>query len=152
MEPVSVPTVLRIFRTLVYLFGFGLVALTLHEFFHFAALQALGGEGYITFTWGTGFTHFTEPPDHVWIVNLSGGLFTGVFLLAVFWSGARARLSPGNTGSENTGMEMGAFVWAIGNLAYAIRRFQGSQRPSHFLAVNTRCHPNLFTTERGNSP
>ena len=39
--------------------------------------------------------------------------------MADFWSGARARLSPGNTGSENTGMEMGAFVWAIGNLAYA---------------------------------
>jgi hypothetical protein len=56
----------RILNTLVYVFGFGLVALTLHEFFHLVTLQAVGGEGHITFGWGTGLTHFTQPPTHVW--------------------------------------------------------------------------------------
>lgn len=91
-----------------------MVALVLHEFFHFVALYALGGEGYITFSWAFGFTHFTEPPSHIWIVHLSGGLFTGVFLLAVFWIWAWSSRS-----RDNTGMEAGAFVWAAGSLAYA---------------------------------
>ena len=34
----------------------GLVALVLHEFFHFVTLQALGGSGYITFDWDSGRT------------------------------------------------------------------------------------------------
>lgn len=62
-------------------------------------------------------------------VDLSGGLFTGLFLLIVFWPGARATRSRQSQQSpqspilpksrDNTGMEVGAFVWAIGNLAYA---------------------------------
>ena len=71
--------------TLANVVGMGLVALVLHEFFHLVTLQALGGSGYITFGWDLGLTHFTELPDHLWAVRLSGGLLTGAFLLLFFW-------------------------------------------------------------------
>lgn len=104
----------RALNALSYIVGFGLVAMVLHEFFHFVALYALGGEGYITFSLGVGLTHFTEFPHNSWVVQLSGGLLTGVFLLVIFWFGAWSS-RPRN----NTGMEAGAFVWAVGSLAYA---------------------------------
>ena len=92
----------------------GVVALALHEFFHLVVLQALGGQGFITFDWELGFTHFTELPSHLWVVQLSGGLLTGTFLLVVFWFWAwSSRTAP------NTNMEVAAFAWALGNLAYA---------------------------------
>lgn len=104
----------RAFTALSYLVGFGLVAMVLHEFFHFVALYSLGGEGYITFSMAVGLTHFTQFPDHAWVVAISGGLLTGVFLLVIFWFGAWS-----NRPNSNTGMEAAAFVWAIGNLVYA---------------------------------
>ena len=61
-----------------------------------------------------GFTHFTEPPSYLWVVQLSGGLLTGVFLLFVFWFWAwSSRTAP------NINVEVAAFAWALGNLAYA---------------------------------
>lgn len=104
----------RALNALSYLVGFGLVAMVLHEFFHFVVLYGLGGEGYITFSLGVGLTHFTQFPDNPWVVQLSGGLLTGVFLLTIFWFGAWSS-RPRN----NTGMEAGVFVWAVGSLAYA---------------------------------
>ena len=100
--------------TLAYLIGFGLVAMVMHEFFHLAVLRALGGEGYITFTMREGFTHFTVIPNNVWAVYLSGGLLTGVFFLLAFWVWAWSSDSP-----HDTNLEVAAFTWGIGNLAYA---------------------------------
>ena len=101
-------------NTLANVAGFGLVALVLHEFFHFVTLQALGGSGYITFDWDLGRTHFTGLPNHLWAVRVSGGLLTGAFLLLFFWfreysSGA----------ARNMSRELAAFAWALGHLAYA---------------------------------
>ena len=76
----------RAISTLVYVLGFGLIAIVLHEFFHFVTLRALGGEGYITFDWEFGLTHFTQLPAHLWAVQLSGGLLAGAFLLVVLCS------------------------------------------------------------------
>ena len=104
----------RVMSTLAHVLGFGLVALALHEFFHLMVLQALGGEGYITFDGEFGFTHFTELPSYPWAVQLSGGLLTGIFLLVVFWFWAwSSRTAP------NTNLEVAAFAWALGNFAYA---------------------------------
>lgn len=100
--------------TVAYLVGFGLVALVMHEFFHLATLQALGGDGYITFTMQEGFTHFTATPDNVWIVHLSGGLLTAAFFLLAFWVWAWTSDSP-----HDTNLEVAAFTWGIGNLVYA---------------------------------
>ena len=94
--------------------GFGLITLVMHEFFHFAALQALGGDGYITFSTQEGFTHFTTTPSHVWAVKLSGGLLTAIFFLSVFWVWAWSSDTP-----NDTNLEVAAFTWGIGNLAYA---------------------------------
>jgi len=94
--------------------GFGLLTVVLHEFFHLVTLQALGGEGFITFDWEFGFTHFTEPPSHLWAVQLSGGLLTGAFLLLAFWYWARSSRTV-----HNTNIEVAAFAWALGSLAYA---------------------------------
>ncbi len=104
----------RAISTLAYLIGFGLVALVMHEFFHLAVLRALGGEGYITFTMREGFTHFTATPDNVWAVHLSGGLLTAAFFLLAFWVWAWSSDSP-----HDTNLEVAAFTWGIGNLAYA---------------------------------
>lgn len=104
----------RLSNTLTHVLAFGLVATVLHEFFHFVALRALGGEGYITFDWNMGLTHYTSLPDFLWAVQLSGGLLTGVFLLCVFWFWP---WSNGSTHSTNT--EVAAFAWALGNLVYA---------------------------------
>ena len=104
----------RVTSTLVYVLGFGLVALVLHEFFHLVVLQALGGEGFITFDWQMGLTHFTKSPDHLWAVQLSGGLLTGAFLFLVFWVWGWSSRTV-----HNTNMEVAAFAWALGNLAYA---------------------------------
>lgn len=104
----------RALSVLSYVIGFGLVAMVLHEFFHFVALYALGGEGYITYGLEIGLTHFTQFPNHFWIVQLSGGLLTGLFLLSVFWFGTWS-----SRPRSNTGMEAGAFVWAVGSMAYA---------------------------------
>ena len=104
----------RVMSTLAHVLGFGLVALTLHEFFHLLVLQALGGAGFITFDWELGFTHFTEPPSYLWAVQLSGGLLTGAFLLLIFWFWAWSSRTV-----HNTNMEVAAFAWALGNLAYA---------------------------------
>ena len=100
--------------TLANVVGMGLVALVLHEFFHLVTLQALGGSGYITFGWDLGLTHFTELPDHLWAVRLSGGLLTGAFLLLFFWRREYSRHS-----GRNISREMAAFAWASGHLAYA---------------------------------
>lgn len=100
--------------TLAYLVGFGLVAMVMHEFFHLAVLRALGGDGYITFTMSEGFTHFTTTPDNVWIVHLSGGVLTAAFFLLAFWVWAWSSDSP-----HDTNLEVAAFTWGIGNLAYA---------------------------------
>ena len=100
--------------TLALVLGFGLVATVLHEFFHLVTLQMLGGAGYITFDWGLGFTHFTGAPSHVWVVQLSGGLLTGGFLLLVFWFWAWSSRTV-----HDTNIEVAAFSWALGNLAYA---------------------------------
>ena len=104
----------RVMSTLAHVLGFGLVALALHEFFHLLVLQALGGEGFITFDMELGFTHFTKSPSHLWAVQLSGGLLTGAFLLIVFWFWAWSSRT-----AHNTNMEVAAFAWALGNLAYA---------------------------------
>ena len=104
----------RAMSTLAYLIGFGLVAMVMHEFFHLAVLRAMGGEGYITFTMREGFTHFTTTPDNVWVVHLSGGLLTGAFFLMAFWIWAWSSDSP-----HDTNLEVAAFTWGIGNLAYA---------------------------------
>ena len=103
----------RVISTLAHVLGFGLVALAMHEFFHLLVLQALGGEGFMTFGWQLGFTHFTEPPIYLWPVQLGGGLLTGAFFLLVFWFWAWSRTAP------NTNMEAAAFAWALGNLTYA---------------------------------
>jgi hypothetical protein len=100
--------------TLTHLLGFGLVAMVLHEFFHFVAMRALGGDGFVTFDWELGFTHFTESPSYLWAVQLSGGLLTGVFLLFVFWFWAWSSRTV-----HNMNIEVAALAWALGNLAYA---------------------------------
>jgi len=104
----------RVVSTLAHVLGFGLIGLVLHEFFHLMVLQALGGEGFITFDWELGFTHFTSVPDHMWVVQLSGGLLTGAFLLVVFWFWA---WSSRTVHSTNT--EVAALAWALGNFSYA---------------------------------
>ena len=104
----------RVMSTLAHVLGFGLVALVLHEFFHFVVLRSLGGEGYITFRWELGFTHFTHLPTYLWAVKLSGGMLTGAFLLAVFWFWAWSSRT-----LHNTNVEVSAFAWALGNLVYA---------------------------------
>ena len=113
----------RAMSTLAYLIGFGLVAMVIHEFFHLAVLRALGGEGYITFTFREGFTHFTTTPDNVWAVHLSGGLLTGIFFLSAFWIWAWSSDSP-----HDTNLEVAAFTWGIGNLAYAPIELLGSSQ------------------------
>ena len=100
--------------TLAYMVGFGLIAVILHEFFHFVTLRALGGDGYITFGWGHGLTYFTDQPSHLWAVYLSGGLLTGVFFLLVFWFWAWSSRTV-----HDTNVEVAAFAWALGSLAYA---------------------------------
>ena len=100
--------------TLVYVLGFGLIAIVLHEFFHYVTLRALGGEGYITFNWEFGLTHFTHLPAQLWAVQLSGGLLTGAFLLVVFWGWAWSSQT-----AHDTNLEVATFAWALGNLFYA---------------------------------
>ena len=104
----------RVGSTLAFLAGFGVVALVLHEFFHFVTLRALGGDGYITFDMELGLTHFNHLPSRLWAVHLSGGLLTGVFLLVVFWFWSWSSRSV-----QNTNIEVSAFAWALGSLAYA---------------------------------
>ena len=108
--------------TLAYILGFGLIALVLHEFFHFVTLRALGGDGYITFSWGHGLTHLVDQPSHLWAVYLGGGLLTGVFFLVVFWIWAWSSRTV-----HNTNIEMAAFAWGLGSIAYA---------PTELLASN----------------
>ena len=107
----------QVLSTLADLAGFGLVALVLHEFFHYVTLQALGGSGYITFDWEMGRTHFTGLPHHLWAVRLSGGLLTGAFLLLFFWF--RPRCNRGSRSAQNLSRELAAFAWALGHAAYA---------------------------------
>ena len=102
----------QVLSTLADLAGFGLVALVLHEFFHYVTLQALGGSGYITFDWEMGRTHFTGLPNHLWAVRLSGGLLTGAFLLLFFWF--RPRCNRGSRSAQNLSRELAAFAWALG--------------------------------------
>jgi len=104
----------RVMSTLMLVAGFGVVALVLHEFFHFVVLRALGGDGYLTFDMELGLTHFTLLPSHLWLVHLSGGLLTGAFLLVGFWYWARSSGS-----SHLTNVEVVAFAWALGHIAYA---------------------------------
>ena len=104
----------RVMSTLVLVATFGVVALVLHEFFHFVVLRALGGDGFITFNMELGLTHFTLLPNHLWLVHLRGGLLTGGFLLVVFWYWAWS------SGSGHlTSVEVAAFAWALGHIAYA---------------------------------
>ena len=63
LSAVAPGLLLRAVSTLAHVLGFGLIALVLHEFFHLLVLQTLGGEGFITFDWELGFTHFTESPS-----------------------------------------------------------------------------------------
>ena len=116
-QPACAPVIATgslVLSTLAGVAAVGLVALVLHEFFHFVTLQALGGSGYITFDWDLGRTHFTGLPNHLWAVRLSGGLLTGVFLLLFFWFREYSSRS-----ARNMSRELAAFAWALGNLAYA---------------------------------
>lgn len=113
MSEGSVRSWQRAMSTLAYVMGFGLVALVLHEFFHYVTLLALGGGGYITFDWEQGFTNFTELPNHLCAVQMNGGLLTAVFLLVVFWFWAWSSRT-----IQDTNIEVAAFTWALGNLAY----------------------------------
>ena len=116
-QPTCSPVIVAgplVLSTLANMAGFGLVALVLHEFFHFVTLQALGGSGYITFDWDLGRTHFTGLPNHLWAVRLSGGLLTGAFLLLFFWFREYSSRS-----ARNMSRELAAFAWALGHLAYA---------------------------------
>ena len=115
--------------TLANVAAIGLVALILHEFFHLVTLQALGGSGYITFGWDLGLTHFTELPDHLWAVRLSGGLLTGAFLLLFFW-----RREYSSHSGRNISREMAAFAWASGHLAYAPIEMLGYSPTAEVLA------------------
>lgn len=111
----------RVGSALAFLVDFGLVALVLHEFFHFVTLRALGGDGYITFDMELGLTHFNYLPSQPWALQLSGGLFTGVFFLLVFWFWAWPSRSV-----HNTNIEVAAFAWALGSLAYALTELVAS--------------------------
>ncbi|MCH9017832.1 MAG: hypothetical protein IIB89_08765 [Chloroflexi bacterium] len=55
-----------------------------------------------------GFTHFTATPDHVWAVQLSGGLLTGAFFLSAFWVWAWSSDTP-----HDTNLEVAAFTWGL---------------------------------------
>lgn len=110
----------KIGSTLSYLFGFYFISLTLHEFFHFITLYILGGKGYITFSLLKGFTHFTSPPKYIWLVHLSGGLLTAIFLLLIFWFWPHISKT-----SNDLNLEIAAFTWAIANLLYAIPEVLG---------------------------
>ena len=116
-QPACSPVIVAgplVLSTLANVAGFGLVALVLHEFFHFVTLQALGGSGYITFDWDLGRTYFTDLPNHLGAVRLSGGLLTGAFLLLYFWFREYSTRS-----ARNVSRELAAFAWALGHLAYA---------------------------------
>lgn len=104
----------RVLSTLSYLIGFGLVSLTVHEFFHLVTLKALGGDGFITFSLEQGFTQFTEAPNLVWPVELSGGILTAAFFLGAFWVWAWSSKTV-----HDTNLEIASFSVGIGNLTYA---------------------------------
>ena len=63
------------------------------------------------------------PLDNVWAVHLSGGLLTGIFFLSAFWIWAWSSDSP-----HDTNLEVAAFTWGIGNLAYAPIELLGSSQ------------------------
>ena len=104
----------KIASTIAFLIGFGLVSLTVHEFFHYVTVQALNGVGFITYDRTGGYTWWAADTDYVWLIQLSGGLFTGIFFLLFFW------LLPflSNT-KHDTNIEVAAFCYGLGNLVYA---------------------------------
>ena len=104
----------RVISTLACVLGFGLIAVVLHEFFHFLTLRALGGDGYITFGWEQGLTHFVDQPSHLWAVNLSGGLLTALFFILAIWFWAWSSRT-----AHSVNVEAAAFAWALGSIAYA---------------------------------
>lgn len=104
----------RVMSTLACVLGFGLIALVLHEFFHFVTLLALGGDGYITFGWEQGLTHFVKQPSHLWAVHLSGGVLTALFFILVIWFWAWSSRT-----AHDVNVEAAAFAWALGSIAYA---------------------------------
>ena len=114
----------RALSTLAFVVGFGFVSLVMHEFFHFVMLRAFGGDGYITYSLTLGFNHFTVTPDHVWAVELSGGLLTAVFFLSAFWIWPSISDSP-----NDTNLEVASFTSAIGNLAYGPTEMFTSSEP-----------------------
>lgn len=105
----------KIASTLLYLAGFYLISLTVHEFFHYITVIKLDGAAFITYNWYHGYTTWAIPnAEHNWIVQLSGGLFTGIFLLVFFWF-----LPFLSKTKHDTNLEVSAFAYGLGNILYA---------------------------------
>ncbi len=65
--------------------GYFLLSIPVHETFHFIALRALGGDGYVVFTLRGGWTAFSDLPRHDWLVLLAGGVLTALVFTSFFW-------------------------------------------------------------------
>lgn len=88
-----------------------------HEFWHFTIGTALGGTGFdITYwdlfngrcTWDAGTVHAP------WLVYLSGGVITGLFLLAVGW---RALVTPTKWDES---LQFAAFIFGGAQVGYGL--------------------------------
>lgn len=70
-----------------------LATVTIHEFWHWTTLTALGGQGYVTYPhWLNGWISIERWPQHgAWIVGFAGGIGVAV-TFAPFW--LLSRLTP----------------------------------------------------------
>ena len=69
---------------------FYVASIALHEMWHSAVTQILGGKGTVEyFYFFGGLLRFQEVPPHVWVVYLSGGLLTALTMAVFLWFWAR---------------------------------------------------------------
>lgn len=70
-----------------------IVAMPIHEFWHYQVGSWLGGKGfYITYpNFLSGLCSWADPPSHIWAVCIAGGLGTAIIMFLLTW---RALLSP----------------------------------------------------------
>lgn len=119
----------RFFALFLMVVGFGCVGVAVHEAGHLITNNALGGTGKIFYNYTLTAGHMewaTLPPNHIWLVYLSGGLFAAVFLFIFFW--VPTRLTPSIQDVYVEGAVAGTI---LANLLYApteiILYYQGQE-------------------------
>lgn len=108
----------RVIATILIFCGIGISSIVFEEFFHLVAIEALGGQGRIerheiisreeVILPFIAVNHSYSQIHHEWLVPVSGGLGTALFLLIFFWIWGFTSKS-----SHYAHIEFAAFTWAM---------------------------------------